>query len=1081
MEQYREVGKINVGGNPTDLAVYGNKIYVANNSQNMSIIDTLSSSVIGSINTGAGTVSVDVDSSTGHIYALNSFNNKVQIIDASNDTIVSSIDILNGAIKLVTDSYYHKTYIINSVEKSLTIIRYKNQNDRNRWYIDNIISYDKVPIDIALNNETHRINIVYDFKEIIVDPITKQILQVDIVDVPISDLSSNDYTSRDIQNTKNRNISISNNFVVLNKFDTSLIPSIEILDSNFNRIVSYSNIDNLINYQQIKNNNNKIVIILGNLQNKISILDGNTLGGEGSTPPIVGSVSVGSNPVAMAFAKGVLPTSTPTNTRTPTPTNTITPTPTNTITLTPTQTNTSTPTKTSSITPTPSITSTTTRTPTPTQTKPSCIINNGSFMNDTSGWTVSNIDYFKFGTLASHYAIDLNSCSPGYISQTIQTTPGTTYTLKFNYSGNNYTRSDNNVFNKTFKLSISNSNLVDQNYSFNIYPFMQYFTPLLGPSYEQMGWQYETVTFVASSTSSTIKFESTCSACGCFGAVIDNVCIEAGFCPCKDVIPSTPTPTNSTTPTRTQTSTPTVTPTKTSTPTATPTNTPTKTTTQTTTPTKTTTPTLTQTITPTTTDPTISRAYITNYDSNSISVIHSITQKLLNTITGISKPINLITNSNKSAVYIISENSPILSVINTSTYAKSTINLSTNIVDFAFNRNESIAFGLTRTAVIITHADSLNIIATIPIGSNNQKISYGYDGISEKIYVFDTNNIAVITLPTNTAQYSSANWTSLTYNLNLLSNYRCGILNIEDRSLYLGLQNNNIAIYDISGSVPTLITTVNNNSDITDIAINRQNGDAYALSSQAGFVNIIDTATNNIKNTVYLPSTLTTKIAVTDNGLYFYVVDTDSSCVYSYSVYTSLLINTITVGDNPNRILLLNNINVTPTPTSSVAPTSTATPTKSVTPTPTITPTITRTPTLTPTQSPIPPYITTQPIDQSSVQKPVGNGIATFEVIGGPSYVSYQWQISTNGGSTWANIPNTNSPYLTLMDLTIKDHGNKYRVLLSNAFGNQTSNIATLSVDGPNIAFLQQPQDQIVDINGSVTFTVSINEYNTAG
>jgi hypothetical protein len=347
--------------------------------------------------------------------------------------------------------------------------------------------------------------------------------------------------------------------------------------------------------------------------------------------------------------------------------------------------------------------------------------------------------------------------------------------------------------------------------------------------------------------------------------------------------------------------------------------------------------------------------------------------------------------------------------------------------------------------------------------------------------VFDINNVAIITLPTNTAQYSSANWTSLTYNLNLLSNYRCGILNIEDRSLYLGLQNNNISIYDISGSVPTLTTTVNNNSDITDIAINRQNGDAYALSSQAGFVNVIDTATNNIKNTVYLPSTLTTKIAVTDNGLYFYIVDTDSSCVYSYSVKTTLLINTITIGDSPNNILLLNSINVTPTPTASATPMASITPTKSVTPTLTITPTITRTPTLTPTQSPIPPYITIQPTNQLAVQKPVGNGIATFEVIGGPSYVSYQWQISTDSGLTWTNITNTNNSYLILIDLTTKDHGSQYRVLLSNAFGTRTSSAATLSVNGPSISFSQQPADQTVGIDGSVTFTLSINEYNTVG
>jgi hypothetical protein len=178
---------------------------------------------------------------------------------------------------------------------------------------------------------------------------------------------------------------------------------------------------------------------------------------------------------------------------------------------------------------------------------------------------------------------------------------------------------------------------------------------------------------------------------------------------------------------------------------------------------------------------------------------------------------------------------------------------------------------------------------------------------------------------------------------------------------------------------------------------------------------------------------------------------------------------------------LLNSINVTPTPTASATPTSTITPTRTKTPTPTQTPTITRTPTLTPTQSPIPPFITTQPTNQLTVQKPVGNGIAIFEVIGGPSYASYQWQISTNNGTNWTNITNTNNSYLTLIDLTTKDHGKQYRVLLSNAFGTKTSNAATLSVNGPSISFSQQPTDQTVDANSSVTFTVSVSEYNTVG
>ena len=312
------------------------------------------------------------------------------------------------------------------------------------------------------------------------------------------------------------------------------------------------------------------------------------------------------------------------------------------------------------------------------------------------------------------------------------------------------------------------------------------------------------------------------------------------------------------------------------------------------------------------------------------------------------------------------------------------------------------------------------------------------------------------------------------------SSYICGILNIEDRSLYLGLQNNNILIYDISGSVPSLITTVNNNSNITDIAINRQNGDAYALSSQSGYVNIINTSSNIITNTINLPSTLTTKIAVSDNSSYFYVVDTDSSCVYSYSVSTGSLIDTISVGNSPNKILLLNSINVTPTPTASATPTVTVTPTKTKTPTPTVTPTVTKTPTITPTQSPIPPYIFTDPQDIYTTQQPVGDGTAIFDVIGGPSYVTYQWQSSNNNGVTWTNINNSNSTYLILNNLTIQDDNKKYRVILSNAFGTTTSQAATLYVDGPSLVFSVQPQDQIINSNNIATFSVEINQINTS-
>ena len=1203
MEQYREVGKINVGGNPTCLAAYNNTLYITNYSQNMSIIDTISNSITGSINTGPGTIYIDIDPNTRYAYILNDFTGKLIIIDINTNSIVKQISLSTGAIKLVIDKNLYKIYIINVIEKSLTVVQHLSQT-KNDWYIDNIIKYDRSPVDISIDNTNGTVSIIYDPYDREIDPITKQVTELSssITETTIKNIYGLSYETSEILNTKNVQINIFDSFIILSKTGAEY----EVLDKNFNSIQKYDMSEEIIISNKVKYNteNNKL-FFLESQSNEISIFD--NLADSPASSGIVSRVGVGSNPIDIIFAKGLLPTPTPTITNSPTVTPSsstpVTPTPTKTPTSTPilcsstislpattnfrgnlafdtnyflnirdnisiiangsislgssnpscgpdgildrmfveilnpdgtisrvqvgslvgkigidgsiftigskyfNQTtnagrlylgivdengfysdnsgafsvniaiNSICPTKTPTQTPTQTRTPTKTPTQTPTQTRRGCIITQGAFsygnkniQGATSaslpGWTASNVDYWQFGTLPEHYCIDLNSCSPGYVSQTISTIPNKTYTLQFNYSGNNYSTSSNNVPNKTFRVTITNSNFIAQDYSFDIRPYMQYYSSLVGPDYNKMGWQYGSITFTASSSSSIVKFESTCTSCGCYGPVIDNVCIGSNDCGCSNVIPPTPTATS--------TNTPTITPTRTATPTLTRSPTATATPTRSSTPTNTPTKTLTPTTTPTPTDPTISRAYVANYGSDSVSVIHTITQKPLNIVTGISKPINLITNSNKSAVYVISENSSILSVINTSTYAKSTINLATSVIDFAFNRNESIAFALTATTVAIVNSVNQSIIAIIPIGSNNQKISYGYDGISEKIYVFDTNNVAIITLPTNTEQYSSANWTSLTYNLNLLSNYRCSILNIEDRSLYVGLQNNNITIYDISGLIPSLTTTVNNNSDITDIAINRQNGDAYALSSQAGFVNVIDTGTNNIKNTVYLPSTLTTKIAVTDNGLYFYVIDTDSSCVYSYSVNTGSLINTISVGNSPNKILLLNSINVTPTPTPTATKTSTPTPTKSATPTPTITSTLTRTPTSTPTQSPLPPFITTGPSDITIIQQPEGDGVAIFDVVGGPSNVIYSWQKSTNQ-TDWNTIVNSNNAYLILSDLTTLDNNVYYRVNLTSPQGSATSNPARLSVLGSSLVIVNQPTDQIIDSNNTATFSIGLD------
>lgn len=1209
---YTEIGRINIGGNPTDITSIDNTIYVSNYTQNLSIVDTISGSVIGSINTGSGTISIDIDTNTKYLYAINIFSQKLQVIDTNYHVVIEEIDISESSKKVVVDSFYNKIYILDIVNKSLTVIRHvKKINNENLWFVDNIFLYEQKPLNIVLNNNNHTINVIFDPTSVQIDPTSRIVQNIDLSLWNIRQIDSEDYEILDIDNTNNLSINYTDNQIIADKIfknnDGTYRKNIQISDTSNNILITYDYPEDIFTYNAIKyNSDTNKTFLVADLNDKLSILDNSIVSGQA---PSVHTISVGKLPVAVAFAKGLIPSPTPTTTSSSTPTPTITssstasPTPTKSPTPTPilcssiivnantnfrrsealdtqlylssgdrisivatgfirindtdiprdadgtpyisydinnpdnTQTRvnagalvgkigisgsvfqlgtrsdtvistpgrlylgvvdedgdysdnfgefyvnlaiggncpTRTPTQTPTITRTPTLTPTSS----PTPTRVECLINNGQFFNplntnivnaNVPGWESYNVDLWQWGTLPSHYAVDLNSYSPGYISQTINTISGQTYTLKFNYAGNNF-NSVRNVNIKTFDVTISNSNFSGSGYSFDIGPYKQY-----GWVYDKMGWQTASITFIANSTSSKISFISTCTVCGSAGPVIDNVCVETDTCRCSYVIPATPTPTPSPTLTRTPTNTPTLT----RTPTNTPTNTNTSTTTASPTATQTVTPSVTQTktptptVTPTPTDPTISRAYISNYESNSISIIHTITQKLLNTINNITKPIALIKNTSGSIVYVLCENSTELKTINTSTYAVNTISISDTIIDLAFNNSDSFSFRLLSNSVSIINMSNNTTVATISIGSNNKKISYYNDGFLEKLYVFDTNNIYVITLPANSNQYSSTVWTNNTYTLSLPANYKCSTLNTEDKSLYLGLNNNYLYIYDITND-PSLLASIDTTNSIDDIAINRQNGDAYVLSSSSGILNIIDTETNSIKNTINLPSTLTNKIAVTDNGLYYYITDNDNASTYAYNTFDNNLINTITVGQNPNNIVLLNSIIVTPTPTPSTTRTQTPTPTNTTTPTNTPTPTLTPTITNSPTQSPIPPYIVTQPVDYTTTQQPLGNGTAIFEVVAGPSYSTYEWQVSTDNEISWNAISDSNRNYLNLQNLVASNSGQKYRVLISNAFGSVYSNTATLTVIGPSLSISSQPTDQIIDINNSATFTVSLN------
>ena len=102
--------------------------------------------------------------------------------------------------------------------------------------------------------------------------------------------------------------------------------------------------------------------------------------------------------------------------------------------------------------------------------------------------------------------------------------------------------------------------------------------------------------------------------------------------------------------------------------------------------------------------------------------------------------------------------------------------------------------------------------------------------------------------------------------------------------------------------------------------------------------------------------------------------------------------------------------------------------------------------------------------------------IAVFAVVAkaDPAPTSYQWQVSTDGGTTWnppANGSGAATPTFTTAPAGYGDAGSRFRVVITNAQGSATSASASLALSPLAPIITTQPTNQTVTAGGTATFT----------
>jgi hypothetical protein len=118
--------------------------------------------------------------------------------------------------------------------------------------------------------------------------------------------------------------------------------------------------------------------------------------------------------------------------------------------------------------------------------------------------------------------------------------------------------------------------------------------------------------------------------------------------------------------------------------------------------------------------------------------------------------------------------------------------------------------------------------------------------------------------------------------------------------------------------------------------------------------------------------------------------------------------------------------------------------------------------------NPVAPSITTQPSNQTVV---AGHNATFTAAASGVPAPTAQWQVSTDGGSTWSDISGATAATYAFTS-TLSQNGSEYRAVFTNTSGSATTNSATLTVNvAPSIT--AQPSSQTVTAGQTASFTAA--------
>jgi len=282
-------------------------------------------------------------------------------------------------------------------------------------------------------------------------------------------------------------------------------------------------------------------------------------------------------------------------------------------------------------------------------------------------------------------------------------------------------------------------------------------------------------------------------------------------------------------------------------------------------------------------------AYITNYDSGTVSVIDTATNKVTATVSVGGSPYGVAVSPDGSKVYVTTDT---VSVIDTATNnVTATVSVGSSLVGIAVNPDGTKVYvtSWNKQTVSVIDTATNKVTATVPAEWRPSGITFSPDGTKAYVTISGNNIISVIDTATNTVTATVP-----------VGSSPDGVAATPDgKKIYVANSgDNNVSVIDTVNNTVTASVKVGRFPH--GVGVTPDGTKVYVTNAEkGGAVSVIDTSTNTIIATLYVSLSSPVGVSVTPDGKKVYVANRGSNTVSVIDTATNTVTVTIPVGNYP--------------------------------------------------------------------------------------------------------------------------------------------------------------------------------------